>query len=185
MFLAYDGIVFDVLLLNGWEIEAVMSEDGADFLYWHHLIDVTCIINPAVVATDIFPPLEFNKINAILKRRKQADDAMINILRSVGSVESIGERPTKSSLISNKSVPPTALPQASGKDTFFLDSVGNVSQKAGSGVPSYPPTTSVSPNSRYPSDLAAKTGPVSEPVSGWIDPRTGVPVAPANLKETD
>ncbi len=55
MFLSYDGIVFDMLFLDGWQVEADMSSDGVDFLRWHHIIDVTCVMNPAVTAANRFP----------------------------------------------------------------------------------------------------------------------------------
>ncbi len=55
MQLSYDGIVFDNVLLNGWQTEAILSEDGCDFLYWHHVIDVVVILNPAKVNAASFP----------------------------------------------------------------------------------------------------------------------------------
>ncbi len=40
MQLSWDGIVFDLLLLENWTKEATYDPTGTDFLYWHHIIDV-------------------------------------------------------------------------------------------------------------------------------------------------
>ncbi len=56
MFVAFDGIVFDILFLDGWQIDADMSSDGADFLRWHHTLDVTCVLNKDATAAWKFPP---------------------------------------------------------------------------------------------------------------------------------
>lgn len=55
MFVAYDGMIFEVLFLDGWQIEADLSEDGADFLRWHHILDITCILNQDATAASKFP----------------------------------------------------------------------------------------------------------------------------------
>ena len=55
MYASYDGIVFDVLLLDGWTDEFQWSSDGCDFLRHHHVIEVTVILNPGVVHDGKFP----------------------------------------------------------------------------------------------------------------------------------
>lgn len=60
MMLAYDGIVFDLLLLEDWEREAVYTEDGTTFLFWHHTIVASCMLNTDATNAGDFPDLPFN-----------------------------------------------------------------------------------------------------------------------------
>src|SRR6185436_15189026 len=72
MFLAYDGMVFDMLFLDGWQVEQDSSSDGVDFLRWHHIIDVTCVLNPAATAAFRFPVVSSD---AVAKNKIRADEA--------------------------------------------------------------------------------------------------------------
>lgn len=55
MQLSYDGMVFDILLLKDWLREAVYTEDRSTFLYWHHVIEVQCILNDDATNSENFP----------------------------------------------------------------------------------------------------------------------------------
>lgn len=57
MKIAWDGIIFDLLKLDAWVREAVYTEDKTTFLWWHHLIDCTCMVNEVATASGHFPPL--------------------------------------------------------------------------------------------------------------------------------
>lgn len=57
MQLSYDGMVFEVLLLKDWNREAVYSEDKSTFLFWHHVIEVSCILNDDATNAENFPRL--------------------------------------------------------------------------------------------------------------------------------
>lgn len=59
MHLSYDGLNFTVLHLEDWMREAVYTEDQTTFLYWHHQIVVTCILNNDAVAANQFPQQQF------------------------------------------------------------------------------------------------------------------------------
>jgi hypothetical protein len=51
--------VFDVLHLNGWVRDAVYDESKRDFLWWHHVLDVVCLLNVEATAASRFPPVQF------------------------------------------------------------------------------------------------------------------------------
>lgn len=59
MHLSYDGIVFDVLHLEDWMREAVYTPDQTTFLYWHHQIVVTCLLNVDATPPNLMPEQEF------------------------------------------------------------------------------------------------------------------------------
>lgn len=61
MMLSYDGIVFDVLMLEDWMRQAVYTDDRTTFLYWHHVIDVVCVLNPDATAANKFPRRVFEE----------------------------------------------------------------------------------------------------------------------------
>lgn len=87
MFLAYDGIVFDMLFLDGWQVESDRSSDDVDFLCWHHIIDVTCILNEAATAAYKFPPTEnsresLNRVQARVFNDRLRGKKTLNKLRS-------------------------------------------------------------------------------------------------------
>lgn len=185
MYVAWDGIVFDVLLLNGWDTNAIMSDDGVDFLYWHHLIDVIAILNPGIVAADIFPPLIHSKLNSKIKAKKEAEDVKWKPRTDLGFMNQFAERPNKSPIFVPPLLSPSIVPNPTGTDTLFYDAVGEISQKAAPGTPSYPPSDFIGPGLPFSTDLAAKTGPVGEPLGGnWNDPVGGVAAAPGTLEET-
>lgn len=46
MFVNYNGVAFDILTTNSHGMEAVYSDDGADYLYTKFHIDVTAVMNP-------------------------------------------------------------------------------------------------------------------------------------------
>lgn len=56
MHISYDNIVFDVIMLEDWRRDQVLSKDGTTFLFWHHQIVVTCIVNVDATAATNFPP---------------------------------------------------------------------------------------------------------------------------------
>lgn len=193
MYLAYDGIVFDVLLLNSWDQNAIWSDDGVDFLYWHHLIDVTCIINPNVVAADTFPPLQRQGVNTILKAtlrteaaRQTARDQKARLSGQTrhpdGAVPGV---PTKT-----KIPPPTGYRPRTDLDpkslsSLKVDSTGQITQVAEQGVPSYPPARYIAPGILYSDDLANQTGPIQEPgVSANTVYGNQTLTAPATIEDT-
>jgi hypothetical protein len=47
-------MIFDLLLLKDWLREAVYTEDKSTFLYWHHVIDVTTILNDDATNSEFF-----------------------------------------------------------------------------------------------------------------------------------
>jgi hypothetical protein len=180
MYLSYDGIVFDVLLLNAWQQDSVMSEDGVDFLYWHHLIDVTCILNPAVTNAQLFPDPEFDgRANRQQRREEQEEENWLDIVlrqaKEAGVLEkgaATMESPLKTGIPIPESVSYDKPPVVTTTDTFYQDAVGNPSTKA-DGPGFYPPVTEMIPGVPYDKDVADKTGPTSEPVSaGWVNPNT-------------
>lgn len=58
MFVSYDGMVFDILKVDQWIREATYTEDLTTFLYWHHQIEVTCILNDDATNAENFPQLK-------------------------------------------------------------------------------------------------------------------------------
>lgn len=57
MRVAYDGIVFDIVTVHEARKEAMYTEDKTTFLYWHHSIHVSCIVNVDATAATNFPVL--------------------------------------------------------------------------------------------------------------------------------
>src|SRR5262245_54318157 len=98
MFVAYDGIVFDLLFLDGWQVESDMSSDGVDFLRWHHIIDVTCVLNQSATAAWKFPKSEgFNdQIN------KGIVTEAVSRLRSKGNIRGTGQKAGEDQLKSQR-----------------------------------------------------------------------------------
>lgn len=194
MFLAYDGIVFDMLYLHGWDQNAIWSDDGVDFLYWHHLIDVTCIVNPNVVAAVFMPKLKREGINARLKKEIQAVDARLRgedaKARAEGRLPPHGRvpgRPIKTPIKPPVDWRPRTDIDIKARASYFIDSNGDNSQRAIPGVPNYPPATEVAPGIPYAQDLAYKTGPLQEPgCTTQTEYSTGGgTVSPGTLNETD
>lgn len=60
MQLSYDGIVFDLVLLENWHREAVFDPTGIDFLYHHHIIDVIVTVGGARNDRRYFPAMQRN-----------------------------------------------------------------------------------------------------------------------------
>ena len=75
MFISYDGIIFEILKLDNWLREAVYTEDLTTFLYWHHVIEVTCVLNDDATNAENFP---------ILVRKNPIDAAVGPSLKSAG-----------------------------------------------------------------------------------------------------
>lgn len=173
MQVSFDGIVFNVLFLNAWAQHAIMSEDGADFLWWHHLIDVTVVLNPGATAAGQFPRLRRN--NAVLKRENPTKDisTRTKIGQSSGLVfpgTTIGETPLKTKIPVANRVPPQEIPNPIGTKTFYYDLAGNQSERRGND-PTYPPATSIVSGMPYATDLAEKVGRVEEAAGGnWQSP---------------
>jgi hypothetical protein len=55
---SWDGIVFDVALLEDWGREAVFDQAGVDFLYWHDVLDVVVTVGGEHNNRERFPPFE-------------------------------------------------------------------------------------------------------------------------------
>jgi len=203
MFLAYDGIVFDVLLLNGWEQTPVMSDDGADFLYWHHIIDITCVVNPHITSQLVMPTKK-NEVSSIdrimknrVKRNEEEEQYRNSRLRSKGMVSPVKPTP-RTDIDSNgepiktpipvpgpNKVSPTSVSDPGGKTNFFFDTYGGISQSADPNAINYPLKAYAGQGIPYATDLAVKTGPVSDPtLSNWVDSTIELLVAPATVKGT-
>lgn len=169
MYLAYDGIVFDVLFLNGWAQNAVWSDDGADFLYWHHIIDVTAVLNPEIMAETLMPSLKAGKLNARLKRelerRKAAQRARDKAAANAGLLPPGGRVPGVP--IKTKIQPPNEwrprTDLSTTKSNYFFNSNGDICEGVTPGVANFPLVTQIAPGIPYPADLAAQTAPVQEP----------------------
>ena len=57
MFISYDDIVFQIMKLDSWLREATYTADWSTFLYWHHVIEVTCVLNDDATNAETFPIL--------------------------------------------------------------------------------------------------------------------------------
>lgn len=55
MFYVYNGIKFDILKTNVHSMEAVYSEDGADYLYTQCHVDVSAVLNPQAMSYTFGP----------------------------------------------------------------------------------------------------------------------------------
>jgi hypothetical protein len=185
--LSYDGITFDILLLNDWDQVAVMSEDGVDFLYWHHKIDVTVILNPEVAV--VFPTLQDGGSSSLKTREANLSTKLISRTRvavNAGNISGgnwLQESPTSSQTIVNRqTIGPSSTPTPDTSSYTYSDLSGTVSEKAATGVPSFPPAKYIAPGIPYEDDLAEKTGPVrSSPGGEWQDPTTPAVVSPASI----
>ncbi len=69
MRISYDGIVFDLVLLENWAREAVYDATGTDFLYWHHVLDVV-----VTVGGDSNDPARFPVVRADMGKGKPSID---------------------------------------------------------------------------------------------------------------
>lgn len=81
MYIAYDGMIFDAVKLEGWDKTAEFSEDGVDFLRWRHQIIVTCILNPDLnwAMIDSINQLQYDSMS------KAVSEERIRTLPSTGS----------------------------------------------------------------------------------------------------
>lgn len=187
MHLSYDGITFDILLLNKWDQVAVMSEDGVDFLYWHHKIDVTVILNPEVAV--VFPPLEAGDVAPLKTREYNLSTKHISRTRAAVNAKLISggnwlqESPTSSqTLLNRQTIGPSALPAPDTSSNTYVDLSGTISEKEAPGVPSFPPAKLVATGIPYEADVADKTGPMrSSPGGEWQDSTTPAVVSPASI----
>lgn len=53
MFFQYNGIDFELARTNSWSAEAVYSDDGVDYLYTRHRIDIEAQLNPGQTAYEL------------------------------------------------------------------------------------------------------------------------------------
>lgn len=193
MYLAYDGIVFDVLLLNGWDTNAMWSDDGADFLYWHHLIDVTVILNPGIVTAVNMPRVRTAGVNSVLKARQREQERFLrsrdNQAKMQGQLGPHGRVPGQPTR-TDTAVPADWAMMGQYTDVrdygFYIDENGDNSQAAAPGAPSYPPVSSMGPGLAYASDLRPKTGPTQEAgVSNLVEYSPyGALVSPGTVEDT-
>lgn len=191
MFISYDGIVFDVLLLNTWAIDEVRSKDDVDFLYWRHTIDVTCILNPNVNGTNLFTPRQQGQANQkVFDGFQNAEEAQTAIDQTALGNDQVAEGVSFPGTPLN-----TAIDVADSADTppdpnditnYFVDQYGNQSQEAGDGsTPTYDAVTEFAPGVPYTGGLEDKVNYVKVPSTGaWIEEKP-INVMPATLDGTD
>ena len=107
MFIAFDGIVFDLVFLDGWQIESDMSNDGCDFLRWHHIIDVAVVLNKDATAAWKFPVQNFFADNI---NRRRANEVASRLL----------SKSPNSKLVSNQLIGEDAKKYKSGSSSLKL-----------------------------------------------------------------
>ncbi len=69
MHVCYDGIPFSILSVDEWSREAVYTPDQTTFLYWHHTLAVTCVLNTEATAATRFPALSATSASLELSGR--------------------------------------------------------------------------------------------------------------------
>jgi hypothetical protein len=164
MYLSYDGIVFDVLFLDGWTDEFQWSSDGCDFLRHHHIIEVTVILNPGVVHGAKFPKLNDavlrmnDRLKKDVKARLSTAVPVTQRTFGVGSLPSdqtIDETPTK--------VTSGAIPLSGYVTTLVKGDVlpgtddlptGTAALPIENSRASYPPWTEGAPGTTFMPDLS-------------------------------
>src|SRR5437870_12887516 len=58
--LIYNNIPLQICRTNSFESEAVYSEDGADYLYTHFVLDLQCVFNPYATSVSELGSLQGN-----------------------------------------------------------------------------------------------------------------------------
>ena len=102
MQVAYNGVVFDLVLLTNWQRERVDTKDKTTFLWWHHIIDMELVYNREATDAQWFPDYSHTAGRHTDGKFSPmgTDKARVDVLDAVrvpkGGV--VGVRPPKSSI---------------------------------------------------------------------------------------
>lgn len=179
MFVAYDGIVFDMLYLDGWQVDADLSNDGVDFLRWHHTIDITCVLNESATAAYKFPKFTSQNASDINRQRAQEAFSRLNskqrnqISSTMKSGQIYAENIKK--ILSNALGP--AAPLFGLPQTTQLPSGQVVTPPTDKG---YPPWEQVTPSLKFSKSVSSQQGQGLTPPSGGPSSNDPANVAPGN-----